>query len=59
MLVPSPQGDLRVVRRRTLVGIRTGPETFTCLSTPIRLISAQAILLDFSTQIETYSSRRP
>ena len=38
-LVPSPQGDLRVVMRRTLVGMRTGPETFTFLLRAMRLIS--------------------
>jgi hypothetical protein len=27
VLVPSPQGDLRTVRRSTLVGMRTGPRT--------------------------------
>ena len=41
LLVPSPQGDLRVVMRRNLVGIRTGPDTFTFLSRAMRLISAQ------------------
>ena len=29
---PLPQGDLRVVIRRTLVGRRTGPLTLSCLS---------------------------
>ena len=29
---PLPQGDLRVVMRRTLVGRRTGPFTLSCLS---------------------------
>ncbi|KAI9314186.1 hypothetical protein BX666DRAFT_1971251 [Dichotomocladium elegans] len=29
---PLPQGDLRVVIRRTLVGRRTGPFTLSCLS---------------------------
>lgn len=29
---PLPQGDLRVVMRRTLVGRRTGPLTLSCLS---------------------------
>jgi len=28
VFVPSPQGDLRVVIRRTFVGSRTGPLTF-------------------------------
>lgn len=32
VLVPSPQGDLRVVMRSTLVGRRTGPFTLSCLS---------------------------
>ena len=41
VLVPSPQGDLRVVIRRNLVGIRTGPATLTFLLRAIRLISAQ------------------
>jgi hypothetical protein len=30
--IPSPQGDLRVVMWRTLVGILTGPLTLSCLS---------------------------
>ena len=30
--IPSPQGDLRVVMWRTLVGILTGPLTRSCLS---------------------------
>lgn len=28
VLEPSPQGDLRVVIRRTLVGMRAGPRAF-------------------------------
>merc|ERR1712060_571647 len=32
VLEPSPQGVLRVVMRRVLVGIRTGPLTLSCLS---------------------------
>ena len=32
VLVPSPQGDLRVVILSTLVGRRTGPFTFRCFS---------------------------
>ena len=32
VLVPSPQGDFLVVMCRTLVGMRTGPLTFSCLS---------------------------
>merc|ERR1719361_692192 len=32
VLEPSPHGVLRVVMRRILVGIRTGPFTFSCLS---------------------------
>jgi hypothetical protein len=31
-LIPSPQGDTRVVMWRTLVGILTGPLTLKCLS---------------------------
>ena len=37
---PSPQGDLRVVMRRTLVGMRTGPFTFSCFSLAPRIRSA-------------------
>ena len=44
-LVPSPQGDLRVVMRRTLVGMRTGPETFTFLLRAMRLISEHTTAL--------------
>ena len=44
VLVPSPQGDLRVVMRRNLVGIRTGPETLTFLLRARRLISEQTRL---------------
>ena len=44
-LVPSPQGDLRVVMRRTLVGMRTGPETFTFLLRAMRLISEHTTTL--------------
>merc|ERR1719378_671683 len=31
VIEPSPQGVLRVVIFKTLVGIRTGPETLSCL----------------------------
>jgi hypothetical protein len=31
-LIPSPQGDTRVVMWRTLVGILSGPLTLKCLS---------------------------
>jgi hypothetical protein len=41
--VPLPQGDLRVVKRRILVGRRTGPETFKFLSTAPRFKSEQTI----------------
>ena len=47
VLVPSPQGDLRVVMRRNLVGIRTGPDTLTLLLRARRLISEQTISLNF------------
>lgn len=40
VLVPSPQGDLRVVMRSTLVGMRTGPLTLSCLSLAPRIRSA-------------------
>jgi hypothetical protein len=40
VLVPSPQGDLRVVMRSTLVGMRTGPLTLSCLSLAPRMRSA-------------------
>lgn len=41
--VPSPQGDLRVVMRKTLVGMRTGPLTFKRWSLAPRIKSAQTI----------------
>merc|ERR1711994_1166050 len=41
VLEPSPQGVLRVVMRRVLVGIRTGPLTLSCLSLAPRISSAQ------------------
>ena len=42
VLVPSPQGDLRTVRRSTLVGMRTGPRTLRPFSSRAPLIrSAQ------------------
>uniref|UniRef100_K3WYR3 Uncharacterized protein n=1 Tax=Globisporangium ultimum (strain ATCC 200006 / CBS 805.95 / DAOM BR144) TaxID=431595 RepID=K3WYR3_GLOUD len=40
VLVPSPHGDLRVVKRKILVGRRTGPDTFKFLSTAPRFKSA-------------------
>jgi hypothetical protein len=40
VLVPSPHGDLRVVMSRRLVGMRTGPFTFSCLSLAPRIRSA-------------------
>ena len=40
VLVPSPQGDLRVVMCSTLVGMRTGPFTFRCFSLAPRIRSA-------------------
>ena len=50
VLVPSPQGDLRVVMRRNLVGIRTGPDTLTLLLRARRLISEQTTQLDSQPQ---------
>ena len=40
VLVPSPQGDLRVVMPRILVGMRTGPFTLRCFSLAPRIRSA-------------------
>jgi len=40
VLVPSPQGDLRVVMRKTLVGMRAGPLTLTPSSLAPRMRSA-------------------
>ncbi|CAH0369787.1 unnamed protein product [Pelagomonas calceolata] len=42
-LVPSPQGDLRVVMRSFFVGMRTGPLTFNFLSTAPLLRLAQTV----------------
>jgi hypothetical protein len=41
VLVPSPHGDLRVVILKTLVGMRTGPQTFKSLLIARFLSSAQ------------------
>lgn len=41
---PLPQGDLRVVIRRTLVGRRTGPLTLSCLSLARWIRSEETIL---------------
>jgi len=41
VLEPSPHGVLRVVMRSTLVGMRTGPFTFSCLSFAPRIKSEQ------------------
>lgn len=41
VLVPSPQGDFLVVMCSTLVGMRTGPFTFSCLSLAPRIRSEQ------------------
>merc|ERR1712060_43055 len=41
VLVPSPQGDLRVVMRSVLVGSRTGPLTLSRLSLAPLMRSAQ------------------
>lgn len=41
---PLPQGDLRVVMRRTLVGRRTGPLTLSCLSLARWMRSAETIV---------------
>lgn len=43
VLVPSPQGDLRVVMRSTLVGMRTGPFTLSCLSLAPRIRSPHTV----------------
>lgn len=43
---PSPHGDLRVVMRRTLVGMRTGPLTLSCLSLAPLMRSAQTAAKD-------------
>ncbi|EEY59709.1 uncharacterized protein PITG_12299 [Phytophthora infestans T30-4] len=51
VLVPSPQGDLRVVRRRILVGRRTGPDTFRFLSTAPRLRSAHTFSRFFTLRL--------
>ena len=51
VLVPSPQGDLRVVMRRNLVGIRTGPETLTLLLRARRLISEHTIQSNSTTAV--------
>jgi hypothetical protein len=32
LIIPSPQGDLRVVILKIFVGMRTGPFTLICLS---------------------------
>jgi hypothetical protein len=42
--IPSPQGDLRVVMWRTLVGILTGPLTLSCLSLAPFTKSAQTAI---------------
>lgn len=44
VLVPSPQGDLRVVMPRILVGMRTGPRTFRCFSLAPRIRSADTAM---------------
>merc|ERR1719427_2229014 len=48
VLEPSPQGVLRVVIRRTLVGMRTGPFTFSCLSLAPRTSSEQTFSRDLT-----------
>lgn len=44
VLVPSPQGDLRVVTRSVLVGMRTGPFTRSPFSFAPRIRSAQTAI---------------
>jgi hypothetical protein len=44
LLLPSPQGDLRVVMCNTLVGIRTGPFTFNRLSLAPLIKSAHTVI---------------
>merc|ERR1719282_1751579 len=41
--VPSPHGDFRVVIRSFLVGMRTGPETLSFLSSAPRFRLAQTV----------------
>lgn len=41
VLVPSPQGDFLTIKRRTLVGMRTGPVTLSCFSRALFFNSAQ------------------
>ena len=43
VLVPLPQGDLRVVIRRTLVGSRMGPLTFSSSALALRRSSAETM----------------
>ena len=43
VLVPSPQGDLRVVMRRRLVGMRTGPFTLRFFSLEPLMRSAHTV----------------
>merc|ERR1719234_599129 len=48
VLEPSPQGVLRVVIRRVLVGMRTGPFTFSSLSLAPRIRSPQTFSRDLT-----------
>merc|ERR1719213_694001 len=48
VLEPSPQGVLRVVIRRVLVGMRTGPLTFSSLSLAPRIRSPQTFSRDLT-----------
>merc|ERR1719251_333603 len=48
VLEPSPQGVLRVVIRRVLVGMRTGPLTFSSLSLAPRIKSPQTFSKDLT-----------
>merc|ERR1719266_1065063 len=48
VLEPSPQGVLRVVMRRVLVGMRTGPFTFSSLSLAPRIRSPQTFSRDLT-----------
>lgn len=48
VLEPSPHGVLRVVMRRILVGMRTGPFTFRLFSFAPRIRSAHTVVIENS-----------